>query len=154
MIVVALWGDGQTVIPRSKSPSFHPFNMCFLLLSFQQVSGQIAVWPGRCGLEQLWERMKRGLWVERSQPGKETSSPVAKALDGFANEWLRAGVAASLCHADPPWLQMEMVFCDLGEELSRTERRELSLVEIVPEIPPKPLHCKQKKCLTLKEGSW
>lgn len=82
--------------------------MCLLLLSFQQVSGQIAVWPGRYGLEQPWERMKRGLWLESSQPGKEPSSPVTKAVDGFAKEWSRAGVASSLCLADPTWPQMEM----------------------------------------------
>lgn len=82
------------------------FNSRFLLLSFQQVSGQIAVWPGRFGLGQPWEEMKRGLWVERSRPKKEPRSPVAKALDGFAKEWPWAEVAFSLWLADstcPKW---------------------------------------------------
>lgn len=37
--------------------------LVLLMLStfvFPQVSGQIAVWPGRCGMGQIWEGIKRG----------------------------------------------------------------------------------------------
>lgn len=44
--------------------------MSFLPLCFQQVSGQIAVWPGRCVLGQHWEGMKRAPWG-RVIPGWE-----------------------------------------------------------------------------------
>lgn len=64
-----------------------------MLLSSQQVSGQIAVWPGRCGLGHPWEEMKEGLWVERSQPEREPRSPAVKAFDGFAKKWPWAEVA-------------------------------------------------------------
>lgn len=94
------------VIPRSKSHSFTLcFNMCFLLLSFQQVRGQIAVWPGRCD---LGTDLGSDLRLGRSQPDKEPRHRFAKASDGFAKEWLRTEVAFSLCLADTTWPQVEV----------------------------------------------
>lgn len=79
----ALWGDG--VIPWSESPSFTPSasTCAFLPLSFQQVSGQIAVWPGRCGLGQPWKGMKRDRWG-RAIPVWEG----AKELSGKGGGWM------------------------------------------------------------------
>jgi len=105
----APWGEGQTLSFLGAALPFHLicFNTCFLPLSFQQVSGQTAVWPGRCGLGQPWDGWRETLpgWV-RSQ-GAELGAFVGWPRSGLGLGWL-----PSLCLADPIWPQMEMRFAE------------------------------------------
>lgn len=75
-----------------------------------------------------------------------------KALGDFAKEGTRVGVASF-----PLPCQTHLasdgngVCCDLGRELSRMGRRELSFAEVASETPPSHCVCKEKKCWTLED---